>query len=183
MAIRLRRAVLAAVVLVNPALVGPVLVGSSLPALAQAQTPAPANPEVERFQDWALQCTTAQADTPKTCFLIHDVFRADGNQRVLQIVVGRFGADNVLGALFFAPLGIRLPPGLTLQVDQKDPQKLPLERCTTKGCQAQIILADPLLDTFKDGTGGEITFEDASGQPIAIAFSLKGFTAGLAKLP
>jgi len=150
---------------------------------AQTQAPAPAEPEIERIQDWALQCTKAQADKPRTCFLIHDVFRTENNQRILQVVVGRFGADNVLGALFFVPLGIRVPPGLVLKIDQNEAQKLPLERCTTKGCQAQILLADPLLSSFKAGTGGEVTFEDATGQPVGVTFSLKGFTAGLGKLP
>jgi invasion protein IalB len=160
-----------------------ILLGSALPAGAQTQTPAPAKPEVEHIQDWSLQCTPAQGDKPRTCFLIHDVFRTENNQRILQVVVGRFGADSVLGALFFVPLGIRLPPGLVLKIDQNEPQTLPLERCTTKGCQAQILLADPLLSAFKAGNGGELTFEDASGQAVAIAFSLNGFTAGLGKLP
>jgi len=152
------------------------------PAAAQTQPTTPA-PEVERFQDWSLQCAVEQADKPRTCYLIHDVFRTENNQRILQVVVGRFGADSVLGALFFVPLGIRLPPGLVLKIDQNDPQTLPLERCTTKGCQAQILLAEPLLSTLKAGSGGEITFEDASGQPVGVTFSLKGFTAGLGKLP
>lgn len=159
------------------------LLGSALPVLAQSQAPAPAEPEIERIQDWALQCTKAQTDKPRTCFLIHDVFRAENNQRILQVVVGHFGADNVLGALFFVPLGIRLPPGLVLKIDQNEAQKLPLERCTTKGCQAQVLLADPLLSSFKAGNGGEITFEDATGQAVGVTFSLKGFTAGLGKLP
>jgi len=159
------------------------LLGSTLPVLAQSQAPAPAERDVERIQDWALQCTKAQADKPRTCFLIHDVFRAENNQRILQVVVGHFGADSVLGALFFVPLGIRLPPGLVLKIGQNEAQKLPLERCTTKGCQAQILLADPLLSSFKAGTDGEITFEDAAGQAVGVTFSLKGFTAGLGKLP
>lgn len=171
--------------LINGLLAIALLFGFGTPVLAQTQapTPAPAEPDIERIQDWALQCTKVQPDKPKTCFLIHDVFRTENNQRILQVVVGHFGQDNVLGAIFFAPLGIRLPPGLILKIDQNDPQKLPIERCTTKGCQAQIILADPLLAALKAGNGGEITFEDAAGQPVAVAFSLKGFTAGLGKLP
>lgn len=157
--------------------------GSALPTLAQSQAPVPAKAEPERIGDWVLQCTNAQAGTPRTCFLIHDVFRTENNQRILQVVVGRFGADSILGVLFFVPLGIRLPPGLVLKVDQNAGQTLPLERCTTKGCQAQIHLADPLLAAFKAGNGGEITFEDASGQAVGVAFSLNGFTAGLGKLP
>jgi len=153
------------------------------PAPAPSTEPAPKGPDVERFKDWSLQCTQAQADKPSSCFLIHDVFPAEGNVRILQMVVGRFGQDNVLGALFFVPLGIRLPTGLTVQIDQNEPLRLPLERCTTKGCQAQIALADPLLAKFKAGSGGEVTFEDATGRPVAVPFSLQGFTAGLTKLP
>lgn len=164
-----------------------ILASSVLPVLAQSQTPAqpPAQPkpEVERIQDWTLQCTKAQADKPRTCFLIHDVYRADGNQRILQIVVGRFGTDNVLAVLFFVPLGIRLPPGLTFQIDQNNPRKVPLERCSTKGCQAQVLLDDSLLDAFKAGNGGELSFDDAAGRSIVVKFSLKGFTSGIGKLP
>lgn len=160
-----------------------VLIGSTLPTFAQTQAPAQAKPELERIQDWTLQCTQAETDKPKTCFLIHDVFRTEGGERILQIVVGRFGGDNVLAALFFVPLGIRLPPGLTLQVDQNAAQQVPLERCTSKGCQAQVLLDDDTLAAFKAGLGGELSFDDAAGRTIAVAFSLKGFTAGVGKLP
>lgn len=160
-----------------------ILIGFALPVSAQSQTPLSEQRETEQIQDWVLQCTKEQAGKPRTCFLLHDVFRTENNQRILQVVVGRFGADNILGALFFVPLGIRLPPGLVLKIGQNAAQTLPLERCTTKGCQAQIRLADPLLAAFKAGNGGEITFEDASGQAVGVVFSLKGFTAGLGKLP
>jgi invasion protein IalB len=166
---------------------GPALAQTQIPVptqfLAQAQTPAPAESEVERIQDWSLQCTKAQADKARKCFLIHNVFRAEDNKRILQIVVGRFSADNVLAALFFVPLGIRLPPGLILQIDKNDPLQIELELCTGKGCQAQVRLDDALLAAFKAGKGGEITFEDATGLAVGVAFSLKGFTAGMAKLP
>ena len=166
-----------------------ILFASALPAVAQSQVPSPApaqflaQPEIERIEDWSLQCTATQANQPKSCFLIHDVFHTQGDQRILQIVVGRFGANNVLVARFYVPLGIRLPPGLTLQVDQNTPQQMPLERCTTRGCQALIFLDDALLAAFKAGNGGDLIFDDAAGQSIVVAFSLKGFTSAIEKLP
>jgi invasion protein IalB len=162
-----------------------VCAAASSPAIAQTQVPAPApatdpaqkTPEIERIKDWSLQCTQPQADKPRSCFLIHDVYPNEENVRILQMVVGRFGAENLLGALFFVPLGIRLPPGLTLQIDKNEPIHLPIERCTSKGCQTQIALAEPFLTTFKAGNGGEVTFEDATGRAVAVPFSLQGFTA------
>ena len=168
---------------------------TSMPAAAQTQVPAPAPatdpandpaqkvPDIERIKDWTFQCTQLQADKPRSCFLIHDVYPTEGKVRILQMVVGRFGAENLLGALFFVPLGIRLPPGLTIQIDKNEPQRLPVEQCTSKGCQAQIVLAEPFLSILKAGAGGEVTFEDATGRQVAVPFSLQGFTAALAKLP
>jgi invasion protein IalB len=165
------------------------------PATAQTQAPAPApaaepatdpaqkGPDIERIKDWSFQCTQPQADKPRSCFAIHDVFPNEGNVRILQMVVGRFGEENLLGALFFVPLGIRLPPGLTVQIDKNEPIRLQIERCTSKGCQAQIALAEPFLSLMKAGSGGEVTFEDATGRLVAVPFSLQGFTAALAKLP
>lgn len=156
------------------------------PAEPQPKTEAPAapstDPQVERIKDWATQCTTPAPDKPRVCFLIHDVFAAENNQRVLQLVIGRFGNDDILGALIFVPLGIRLPPGISLQIDKNAPLQIELERCTQKGCQAQIVLSDTVLASLKAGVGGEVTFEDGAGRPVAVAFSLKGFTAAFAKL-
>lgn len=180
---RLWHSLLAATILFASAL--PAVAQSQVPSPAPAQFPAqfPAQPEIERIEDWSLQCTATPAIQPKSCFLIHDVFQIQGDQRILQIVVGRFGASNVLVARFYVPLGIRLPPGLTLQVDRNTPQQMPLERCTTRGCQAQIFLDDALLAAFKAGNGGNLIFDDAAGQSIVVAFSLKGFTSGIEKLP
>jgi invasion protein IalB len=174
-------------------LIALVTAAASTPAAAQTQVPAPTTepaaepaqkgPDIERIKDWTFQCTQPKADKPRTCFLIHDVYPTEGKARILQVVVGRFGAENLLGALFFVPLGIRLPPGLMLQIDKNEPQRLPLEQCTSKGCQAQIVLAEPLLSILKAGNGGEVTFEDATGRQVAVPFSLHGFTAALEKLP
>jgi len=174
-------------------LIALVTAAASTPAAAQTQVPAPTTepaadpaqkaPEIERIKDWTFQCTQPKADKPRTCFLIHDVYPTEGKARILQVVVGRFGAENLLGALFFVPLGIRLPPGLLLQIDKNEPQRLPVEQCTSKGCQAQIVLAEPLLSTLKAGNGGEVTFEDATGRQMVVPFSLHGFTAALEKLP
>ncbi len=90
---------------------------------------------------------------------------------------------RLVGAIISLPIGVRLPPGISLWADDRKPWKFPFERCTPDGCQVRALLHEELLQSLKTGLVGRVTFQDAAGQPITVDFSLKGFTAALSELP
>lgn len=153
-------------------------------APGKTQEKAPENiQQIRRFEDWELRCEQKDEWEEKTCYIVQSLKADETGRRVLQILVARFGAEQALGALISVPIGIRLPPGIVLQIDKKPARRFPLERCTPQTCQAQVRLADKLLASFKAGASGRVTFHDASGQTVNVSFSLKGFTAAFKELP
>ncbi len=159
------------------------LAGAPENAHSQDQ-PAPETiQEIQRFENWQLRCEQKDQWEEKTCHIVQSLKADETGRRVLQVLVARFGAEQAPGALISVPIGIRLPPGIVLQIDKKAAQRFPLERCTPKTCQAQVRLDDKLLASFMAGANGRVTFHDASGQAINVSFSLMGFTAAFKELP
>ncbi len=142
-----------------------------------------AETETEQFEDWTLWCRPASETQPRTCRMHQQAVAQDGGKPVLKFLVGRFGPEKVLGAVIFVPIGVRLPPGLGIQVDERPLHTYPFEICGPKRCQARAILEGDLLEDLKAGLIGYVKFQNAAGQVLIVPVSLKGFTAALRALP
>jgi invasion protein IalB len=147
---------------------------------ALAVTAAPEDGET--FDNWTVKCEPGKDGAPAQCFIFQNLILREGGQRVLHIAVGYSPDHPEPVVLLTLPLGISLPPGISLQVDQHTPFKFPVERCEPTGCRAGIKLDADRLDTFKTGTDAKVTFHDANRQPVTLPLSLKGFNAGLRAL-
>ncbi|MGE0385763.1 MAG: invasion associated locus B family protein [Gammaproteobacteria bacterium] len=137
--------------------------------------------EGETFDNWTVRCETPK-DAKKICFIFQNLVLKDSGQRVLHFAIGYVPQHPDPVALMTLPLGISLPPGATVQVDQKEPVKIGIERCEPNGCRAGLKLDHSRLEAFKTGTEVKITFHDAERKPVTVPLSLKGFTAGLRAL-
>jgi invasion protein IalB len=76
------------------------------------------------------------------------------------------------------PLGILLPAGLTLNIDEKELVRFPLRFCNINGCRGQFPLSAAMQKMFSDGKKGRVLFRQPNGRPLRVEFSLKGFAAG-----
>ena len=162
---------------------GLAMMAAAAPASAQSQPTQNETTEDRLIEDWTLRCLPATESQPRTCRMVQSAVASEDGPRLLQVAVGRFGPERLLGAVISVPIGVRLPPGISLWVDDRKPWKFPFERCTPGGCQVRALLHEELLQSLKTGLVGRVTFQDAAGQPIAVDFSLKGFTAALRELP
>lgn len=134
-------------------------------------------PAVQKFKDWEVQCRAPEGSLGPSCFMIQNVTSAEGKPLIIQVTVGRFGPQKILGLLVFVPLSVRLPPGISLQVDRAKAVHYPLERCTPNACRAEIVLDKRTLTRLKRGNIARITFQDGMGRPVKVDVSLAGFTA------
>ena len=162
---------------------GLAMMAAAAPASAQSQPTQNETTEDRLIEDWTLRCQPATESQPRTCYMVQGAVAREGGQRLLQVAVGRFGTERLLGAIISVPIGVRLPPGISLWADDRKLWKYPFERCTPGGCQVHTVLHEELLQSLKTGLVGRVTFQDAAGQPITVDFSLKGFTAALSELP
>jgi len=168
--------------------------GGSTTAFAQAEGEAPAAPPApavpsgprdgKALQDWTLRCQLPQPDQ-EICEMRQRIVDQNGN-RVVLAVVGRLPNMDVPGLLILLPLGIALPPGTVLQIDQGEERRVQVERCETQGCRIELLLDDELLPLLKAGSQATIGFHVYDGQGerprVDVPISLIGFSAALAEV-
>ena len=82
-----------------------------------------------------------------------------------------------------APLGVLLPSGLGLKVDQTDIGRAGFVRCLPTGCVAEVVMEDKLLDQMKAATNATFVIFQTPEEGIGIPLALNGFKDGFDKLP
>ncbi len=155
-----------------------------------APTPAPegAGPgarDGQVFQDWTLHCEVFGKGKPEMCEMRQRIVDQKGN-RVMLAVVGRVPTLDSPGMLVLLPLGIALPPGASLKIDDSEPQKVDIARCEKEGCRVEVLLKPDLLARLKAGTKAIVgfhVFDQHGKQPqVGVPISLLGFSAALAEV-
>ena len=58
------------------------------------------------------------------------------------------------------PVGLFLPAGLNLQIDEGKPQPVPLQTCDLKGCYAGMQMSPELIASLKAGKRLTMTFQN-----------------------
>ena len=167
------------------------IAGNTAPARAQATEaqeggePKPGPRDGQEFQDWRLRCEAATELQPEFCEMRQRIVDREGN-RVVLAAVGRLPNIDTPGLLFILPLGISLPPGTFLQIDQGEEQRVPVERCEEQGCRIELLLEDELLARLKAGTKATLSFYVYDGQGnrprVDVPISLLGFSAALTEV-
>ena len=157
---------------------------AAIPAPLAAQSTADqgaAEIETQQFEDWTLRCRPAPETQLRNCVIEQNVV-AEGKP-VLQVMAGKYGPEKVLSAVINVPVGVRLPPGLVIQVDERALRMFPFEVCNSRSCEVRAVLDADLLQDFKAGLTGHVKVQNAGGQEMILRFSLKGFSAALQALP
>ncbi len=139
----------------------------------------------QEFQDWRLHCGHAPGQTSEICEMRQQV--DDANKKpVLLAVVGKLPNRPDPGLLMILPLGISIPPGVALKIDQGQEGRAQVTRCLAQGCQVEVLLSPDVLASFKAGTkatvGFQVTDPQGKQQRIDVPLSLLGFSAALAEV-
>lgn len=135
-----------------------------------------------KFGDWALSCRQIQGDKPANCVLFQDILWQKSGKRILNVSIARPAPGQPFIAAVTAPLGILLPAGLTLHIDDKELVRFPLQFCNINGCRGQFPVTDDMQNLFAKGDKGRVIFRQPNSQPLPVEFSLKGFAAGFMDL-
>lgn len=136
----------------------------------------------QTYGSWTAKCEAPKEGQEGGCFIYQNLVLKEGGQRVLQFAVGFVPDSQEPIALLSLPLGISLPPGVSLRIDSGEPTRFPVERCEPNGCRAGIKLKDTVVKAIAGGTKITVTFYDAKRQPIEVPLSLDGFSKGLEAL-
>lgn len=132
--------------------------------------------------DWQVICKPPPAGAKnEICALVQAVSAEDRNNVGLTVYFQKF-QDGTKVLRIFAPLGILLPRGIGLKIDDKDIGNAPFLRCHSFACYAQVTVDDPLVDKLKTGQTAIFIIFQTEEAGIGIPVSLAGFANALAVL-
>lgn len=156
--------------------------GTAAGAHAQEQTQPPEGTVKAQHGDWQVVCKAAPPGGKKdVCALVQSVTAEDRNNVGLTVYFQRF-SNGTRVLRVFAPLGVLLPPGLGLKIDNKDVGHAPFLRCHSFACYAQVVVQDPLVEQLKTGKTAIFIIFQTEEAGIGIPISLKGFSEALPEI-
>lgn len=146
------------------------------PSIAGNHIPPEAN--TAPASDWITRCGSGTRTGSLECAMEQSVAKNDTRQLVAMFTV-RIPSDTRAAVIMIQlPLGLFLPAGLELQVDQGPTQNLPLQTCDTGGCYAGAPLSNELLQQLQAGKTLRLTFQNLSQLKLDVTMPLAGFRAG-----
>jgi invasion protein IalB len=133
--------------------------------------------------DWQLRCDTPPGAQTEQCVLIQSVTAEDRPNVGLTVIVLKTADQKSRLMRVLAPLGVLLPSGLGLKIDNADIGRAGFVRCLPNGCVAEVVMDDNLLAQLRKGTTATFIIFQTPEEGIGIPMSLKGFNEGFDQLP
>ena len=134
-------------------------------------------------KDWQIRCDTPPGAKSEQCALIQSVVAEDRANVGLTVIVLKTADQKSKLMRVVAPLGVLLPSGLGLKIDNVDVGRAGFVRCLPNGCVAEVILEDKLLNQLETGKTATFIIFQTPEEGIGIPISLNGFADGFNALP
>jgi invasion protein IalB len=96
--------------------------------------------------DWQVRCDTPPGAQGEQCALIQSVTAEDRANVGLTVIVLKTADQKSQLMRVVAPVGVLLPSGLSLKIDQVDVGKVGFVRCLPNGCIAEVVMDDNLVN-------------------------------------
>ncbi len=128
--------------------------------------------------DWELRCDTPPGAKTEQCVVMQFV-TAEDRENVGLTVIALKTADRQAQILrVLAPLGVLLPRGLGLRIDNEDMGSAGFVRCLPNGCVAEVIMDEALIAKLSGGETATFVIFQTPEEGIGIPISLNGFREG-----
>jgi invasion protein IalB len=139
-------------------------------------TPTPPAP------NWASRCTSPSRDAPLECAIEETAVLTKTGQLIVLVNIRVAGDARSPVALVQLPLGLNLPGGARLQVDDGKVVELLIQTCENRGCYANTQISPDLLAALKSGKQLKVSFQNLAKETITIPMPLADFTAAYDKI-
>ena len=144
---------------------------------AEAQQPPAGEAQQPQliYSPWTKFCLKGQeANAQQVCFTGKDGRIESGMPVIAAVLIEPEGdAKKVLRVTL--PLGMQLPQGTRVIVDQGQPMNAPYIICFTNGCMADYEASAELIGKLKKGQGLVVQGINSQGQPISLVLPLTDF--------
>jgi invasion protein IalB len=112
--------------------------------------------------------SVAAEDKPNINLVVIVLKTADGKNYLLRVI---------------APLGVLLPSGLGLKIDDIDVGRAGFVRCLPTGCVAEVVMEEKLIGQMKSGQKATFIIFQTPEEGIGIPLTIAGFKEGFDALP
>ena len=133
--------------------------------------------------DWQIRCDTPPGAQAEQCALMQSVTAEDRPNVGLTVIVLKTTDQKSRLMRVVAPLGVLLPSGLGLKIDNNDVGRAGFVRCLPNGCVAEVVMEDKLIEQMRTGQTSTFIIFQTPEEGIGFPMSLKGFGEGFDKLP
>ena len=133
--------------------------------------------------DWQIRCDTPPGAQGEQCALMQSVTAEDRPNVGLTVIVLKATDQKSRLMRVVAPLGVLLPSGLGLKIDNNDVGRAGFVRCLPNGCVAEVVMDDKLINEMRTGQTSTFIIFQTPEEGIGFPMSLKGFGEGFDKLP
>jgi invasion protein IalB len=154
----------------------------SNPPRAAQNNPAPAAPHVDSANPapqpgWAARCSSASRAAPLECAMEQTAVLSKTGQLVVLINIRVPSDTHAPVALVQLPLGLNLPGGAKLQVDEGKIIDAQIQTCEARGCYASVAIAPDLLAALRSGKQLKVSFQNLGKETITIPMPLADYAA------
>jgi invasion protein IalB len=134
-------------------------------------------------KDWQIRCDTPPGAKSEQCALIQSVVAEDRANVGLTVIMLKTADQKSKLMRVVAPLGVLLPSGLGLKIDNADVGRAGFVRCLPNGCIAEVVMDDELIKKLRAGKTATFIIFQTPEEGIGFPMSLAGFGEGYDKLP
>ena len=133
--------------------------------------------------DWQVRCDTPPGAQSEQCALIQSVTAEDRANVGITVILLKTADQKSRLMRVVAPLGVLIPSGLGLKIDNQDVGRAGFVRCLPNGCVAEVILDEKLIGQLRAGQTATFIIFQTPEEGIGFPMALKGFGEGFDKLP
>ena len=133
--------------------------------------------------DWQIRCDTPPGAQTEQCALIQSVVAEDRSNAGLTVIVLKTADQKSKLMRVVAPLGVLLPSGLGLKLDNVDVGRAGFVRCLPNGCVAEVVMDDKLLNQLRNAKTATFIIFETPEEGIGFPLSLNGLGEGYDQLP
>jgi invasion protein IalB len=151
---------------------------TTAPPADAAPAAAPGAPQ----PGWAVRCSSASREAPLECAMEQTAVLTKTGQLIVLVNIRVPSDTRVPVAMVQLPLGLNLPGGAKLQVDDGKTADLQIQTCENRGCYAGTAIAPDVLAALKSGKELKLSFQNLAKETITIPMPLTDFATAYDKI-
>jgi invasion protein IalB len=131
---------------------------------------------------WAVRCTSASREAPLECAMEETAVLSKTGQLIVLVNIRVPSDTHAPVAMVQLPLGLNLPGGAKLQIDDGKTADLQIQTCENRGCYAGAAIDPEVLAALRSGKELKLSFQNLAKETITIPMPLTDFAAAYDKI-